>query len=169
MTFVLFILFIIGLGFGIGGMLISRRTVPQVYILLSIAILFLFLGYIGILLGNFMFSWLANSILHIMIGIFLILFVIFLLLQFHPVLGFFHGNGKLQWVILFLLFLLVGMDFSKLELSNWFIIIIGLLFLIAMMLGANMIYRLVSQMRSHSNVIFLPALFLIFLGILKLL
>ncbi|MBU8905733.1 hypothetical protein [Desertibacillus haloalkaliphilus] len=158
-----------GVGIAFGGLLISKRTLPHHFVTLSITLFFTFSIYLGMLLGQWVGQLIGIPLISIIIGLFCVVFIVFCFLHYHPTLGFFHSEDKKIWISTFLLFLFMGLEYATADLSKWFVILFGFIFLLSVIGGARVQHRIYERLWRNPIPSFLPLVLLLFIAVMKLL
>ncbi|WP_026674718.1 hypothetical protein [Alkalihalobacterium bogoriense] len=156
------------LGLMMGGLLVSKRNLPQHKLILAVVIMFAGMTYVGMLLGSIVSSFLSIIVIKVFMTICAVLFIVVCLSQFHSTLGFFYTKEKIVWAPLLVLFLLFGMEWAFADISPWVIILASLLFMGTMMAGTFVQVMIQEKAWRIPYSAFIPFVWLLFIVIIKL-
>lgn len=155
-------------GIGIGGMLLSNRNVVNHSQLFLFTISFGAIVYLGMVLGNYLFSFVTTRFVEVFIAIFLLFFLILSVLKYEHYLGYFHERSKeLIWMI-FLLFFMIGLEWVTLQLTYVMTLIGTVIFLCALLIGIAIQGKLLQIARYFQWIALVPMLWLLLTVMIRL-
>lgn len=163
------LLFVFTIGVTIGGLLAAAREPVRPLHLFLCSLFFLFLCYIGMIVGMFLMGWISLRLLEFLLAILALLFIVASITRFHPTLGFFHPEDRILVSLLSLLFLLMGLEWGLLGLRTFFTITASFLFTAALAVGIFIQLQIRQILWRYSYIAFTPLVWLLFVTVLKLL
>jgi hypothetical protein len=166
---VIILLFVFTVGLTIGGLLTAPREPVRPLQLILFSLLFLFVCYIGMLIGMFITGWIAIRFIEISLAILALLFIVACFSRFHPTLGFFHPEDRILISVLALMFFFMGIEWGVLEFRTFFTVAAGLLFAVALGVGVYIQMQIRQVLWRQSYSAFAPLVWLLFVSVLKLL
>ncbi|WP_062046386.1 hypothetical protein [Bacillus sp. JCM 19034] len=117
----------------------------------------------------FMPSWFAFRLVEILISILSLLIIIAAVTRYHPTLGFFHPEDRILPILLALLFFFMGFEWGIIEMRTFFTLFAGFIFFVAMAMGIVIQMQIRQILWRSSYHVFAPLIWLLFVGMLKLL
>ncbi|WP_100406815.1 hypothetical protein [Bacillus solitudinis] len=168
-SIMMMLLFVFAIGMTVGGLLAAPRMAPRPFSLIIFSVCFLFLTYIGMLLGMFISGWFAFRLMEMGLAIIALIIIVAAFTRFHPTLGFFHPDDKLLLALIACLFFFMGMEWGILEWRAFFTLFAGTFFFISIFLGLYIQLQIRRIMWRHAQIAYIPLIWLLFVSILKLL
>ncbi|MCK0471509.1 hypothetical protein [Halalkalibacter sp. APA_J-10(15)] len=166
---IIVVMFVATIGLTMGGLLAAPKYPPRPLQVILFALAFSFICYVGMIFGMFMPSWFAFRFVEIVISIVSLLIIIAAVTRYHPTLGFFHPEDRVLPALLALLFFLMGFEWGILEMRTFFTLFAGLLFFFAMAFGIVIQIQIRQFLWRYSYHVYTPLIWLLFVGMLKLL
>lgn len=161
--------YVMVIGFLIGGLSITNRQFPERNHLFLITTFFVISCCIGIFVGGLIAIWLSVRLLEIVIAIIAIILLVVLFIKYHPVRGYFQAHHRLIWPLFMVMFLLIGIEWVKVQLTGWFVVLFSCFFLFSLIGGAIFQLFIVQKAWRMQSVHYLPLVWLLFIAMLKLL
>ncbi|NEU30742.1 hypothetical protein GN156_08125 [bacterium LRH843] len=168
MIFVMLI-FVLTIGVTLGGLLVAPRDPIRPLHLLLPALLFLFVCYVGMIVGMFFTGWVSIRILEFLLCIIALVFIVACISRYHPTFGFFHPRDPMLIGLLATLFFLIGLEWGLLEFRTFFTITATVLFTGALIAGILIQLHIRELLWRHSYIPFAPLFWLLFITVCKLL
>lgn len=160
--------FIIMTGLTLGGLLVAPKERVKLLQFIFFVIFFLFLCYIGMIIGMIFSSWVSVRLLEYILTIIALLFIVACVTRFHPTFGFFHPGDRVLLLLLASLFLLMGLEWGLLELRTFFTITSSILFAASLMIGMIIQLQIKQMLWRHSYTAYTPLVWILFACLLKL-
>lgn len=155
-------------GIGFGGMLLSKRNVVSKMTIFLFALSFGLLAYLGMVVGNWLQSYITIRGIEIIFSLLLLTLLIVSVIKHHPNLGYFHEQSKELLLILFSLFFMIGMEWMMLEFSYMILIIGAFIFLGAIFLGVMIQIKLLQKAWQVPGITLAPMLWFLFIVVSRL-
>ncbi|WP_088102459.1 hypothetical protein [Halalkalibacter urbisdiaboli] len=168
-SIMIILLFVFTVGMTVGGLLAAPRIPPRPFQIMLVGIFFMFLAYIGMILGMFLSGWFGFRFIEIMLSILALLLIVAAISRFHPTFGFFHRDDKIVLAILGCLFLLMGFEWGILDWRAFFTLFAAAIFFLALFVGMYIQQQVRATLWRYPYHAFTPLIWLLFVTILKLL
>jgi len=161
--------YVMFVGFLIGGLSITNRQFPERSHVFLITTFFIISCYIGVFVGGLIAIWLSIRLLEILIAIIAMFLLVVLFMKHHPVRGYFQAHHRFIWPLFMFMFVFIGMEWVKVKMTGWFVVLFSCFFLVALIGGALFQLFIVKKAWRMQSVQYLPLVWLLFIAMLKLL
>ncbi|OIJ20261.1 hypothetical protein BKP45_09335 [Anaerobacillus alkalidiazotrophicus] len=161
------ILTVFCVGLSTGGLLVSRRIDPHQTLFVVVGIVFFLSSLVGMFIGSKISSFISQSAISILFGIFCLGMIGFLVWKYDPAFGYIKQEPVILSTFVVFFFIL-GVELAKLELSILVSFIFSLIFVSGTFLGFMFIYQILYRQRNPQFFILLPLIPLLFIGLFKL-
>lgn len=168
MVVISYLFTILFIGLSVGGLIVSRRALPEQFMFFSVGFIFFVFSFLGRFIGGVIHSITNEKILGVFIGLACIFIIGYLLWKYDHAFGFVKQEDLTFWWIFASLFVLLGIEHTVLQISPWFIFIYTIFFTGSAVLGSIIEYRLITRQLSHPIFAIFPLLPLFIVAVIKI-